>query len=168
MEEMSEKRSVESNEQFKGFLIHDCGYSMPLYSSETGVWAALHPLITTLAIVFDCDRTGFKERYCFRDQSRAIKELIEWHKRGFGVERPTGWVACRNVEAETLKESMDRYQSYTGDFYGQNIIEYMNENEVLFFRGAEDYLRAAISLGIPPQQVEHEVAYLRAVGLIEC
>lgn len=138
--------------------------SSPLYADNLDILAGLTELLTTTAILFDIGDISYEERYCFATKEVALKELVAWHERGFGDQRPVGWIACRGISADSLKNSMDTYHGvdYAMDVYalsgdkgnGAPIVN--NSSELII----------AEKLNISTQEVKHKVAYLRMIGLL--
>lgn len=150
-------------------VIDKWNVNCPLYCEGTDILSGLHKLTYTLAIVHDFSDSsmgGFSERYCFSDPLLAVKEFIEWHKRGFDEQRPKGWVACRNVPSKTIKVSFEKYHSIN---YGKELMKYAGGNGVdngfhhIIVSNKEIIKK---DLGYDENQINHLAAYLKEVGLV--
>ena len=78
-------------DDFTDWLRDECGY-IGTKRLDDGSYAAIMPLITTIAIAFDVDKTGYGARYCFEDTATCLAELEQITCRTYV---PKGWIAKR-------------------------------------------------------------------------
>ncbi len=151
-----------------GKTIEDWELIHPLYCEKSDTLSGLVRLITTYAICHDFSSDsmgGFSERYCFDDPTRALEELIAWHKRDFDDQRPSGWVAVRMVSAKTLKESFNKHH---GESYAKELLPYAKEGNTLTAAELKYNEKKAIEeLGINSREFRSKFAFLLHTGQID-
>lgn len=67
---------------------------------DDGTYIALTCLITTIGLCIDVDRTGYAQRYCFKDPTTAFGEYMDLKTRD---DVPSGWVARRPELPEDIE-----------------------------------------------------------------
>lgn len=135
---------------------------MTAYDLDSDIISGIHELFTTTAILYDVNENSYSERYCFLSRARAEDELIKWHNRGFNDQRPTGWVACRNVSSESIEVSMKKYH---GNDYGQDVYDLSRDlGNGAKIMGSGSELDIASKLKMNVEDVIHQAAYLRYIG----
>ncbi len=163
------KPSEQILERFKA-SIESNHIRYPLYCEQSDTISGVVELMFTLAIAHDVseDPSGtFAERYCFKNQERALIELAEWHRRQFNDQRPRGWVATRNVSSSAIKKS---FQKHHGKDYGLDVLALCPKDPLsgALYHSAILGYSSEISqeLGYTQDEVWHIAAYLKCVGLV--
>lgn len=142
------------NEEFKTFLT-ESGISEIHYSEKNDITSGLLKLIFTTAIVNKLSNSNYnfyQERFCFEDRLTALTELREWHERDFEMPYPVGWIACRGVTAEQLRDAFPNDYAHDVLQFGSNSIKIRNHSDASNFERHE---------------LEHKIAYLKYSNQIE-
>lgn len=135
-----------------------------LYSDSTKKISGIMNLITTVSIAHDFKGMSFSERYCFRDTERAYTEFLAWYKRGFDEQRPTGWIACRSVSGQDIKNSMEKYHSK--DYASEALSAYLRLKEKISSFIPYEMIIREMDME-DENEALHQIAYLRVTGSIE-
>lgn len=80
---------MEEREDITAAWLGKEGYLWPT-QLPNGDWAALMPLMFTVAIVTDLNLYGYGDRWCYHSLEDALTALLTWAVRGAEGE-PAGW-----------------------------------------------------------------------------